>query len=69
MEIPGTPTALGHNQRTALGRKWKLTSEKAETAAMYDPIIPPRCAYQKFLSAGGESVSDQNSSDDDLYDS
>src|SRR5579863_5025967 len=54
MEIAGTPIALGHSQRAAVGRKWKLTTENAETAAMYDAIIPPRWAYhQKFLSVGG----------------
>jgi hypothetical protein len=54
MNIPGTPIALSHSQRTAVGRKRKLTTENAETAAMYDPIIPPMWAYhQKFRSAGG----------------
>jgi hypothetical protein len=28
------PIADGHNQRTAVGKKLKLTTEKAETAAM-----------------------------------
>jgi hypothetical protein len=35
------PTAVGQSQRTAVGRNVKLTTEKADTAAMYDPSMPP----------------------------
>src|SRR6516165_8131944 len=54
MLISGTPSAVGQSQRAVVGKNVKLTTENAETAAMYEPSIPPMWAnHHARGSAGG----------------
>jgi hypothetical protein len=51
--ISGVPITVGHSQRTADGKKAKLTTENADTVAMYEPSIPAMWADRQACSSVG----------------
>src|SRR5689334_18215351 len=64
MNIAGIPMTEGHSQRTSIGRNRKLFTENADTAAIYDAIIPIIWAYHQWSrSLGGNIISKRSTVD------